>query len=58
MKLFHDMMHQAECSPRAMAKLRGKFGHQFRCLEGVGPSLMPFNQFIGSPGPRVGARVG
>jgi hypothetical protein len=49
MKLLHDMIHQAECSPRVMAKLRGKFGHQFRCIEGVGPFLVPFNQFVGSP---------
>jgi hypothetical protein len=52
MKLLHDMMHQVECrSPRVMAKLRGKFGHQFRsgCIEGVGPFLVPFNQFVSSP---------
>jgi hypothetical protein len=49
MKLLHDIMHQTECSPRTMAKLRGKFGHQFRCLEGVGPFLVPFNKFIGGP---------
>jgi hypothetical protein len=28
MKLLHEVMHQAEISPRGMAKLRGKFGHQ------------------------------
>jgi hypothetical protein len=49
MKLLHDVMHQAEISPRGMAKLRGKFGHQFRCIEGVGPFLVPFNKFIGGP---------
>ncbi len=32
-----------------MAKLRGKFGHQFRCIEGVAPFLVPFNKFIGGP---------
>jgi hypothetical protein len=50
MKLLHDMMHRAKCSPRAaMAKLRGKFAHQFRCIKGVGPFLVPFNKFVGSP---------
>ena len=49
MKLLQDMMQQAECSPREMAKLRGKFGHQFRCVEGVAPFLIPFNQFVGGP---------
>ncbi len=49
MKLLHDVMHRAEISPRGMAKLRGKFGHQFRCIEGVGPFLVPFNKFIGGP---------
>ena len=47
--LLRDMMHQSECSPREMAKLRGKFGHQFRCVEGVDPFLVPFNQFVGGP---------
>jgi hypothetical protein len=28
MKLLHEVMHQAEISPRGMAKLRGKFRHQ------------------------------
>ncbi len=32
-----------------MAKLRGKCGHQFRCIEGVGPFLVPFNEFVGGP---------
>ncbi len=50
MKLLHDVMHQAEISPRGMTKLRGKFGLQFRCIEGVGPFLMPLNKFIGGPG--------
>ena len=49
MALLHDFMHQVECSARAMAKLRGKFGHQFRCVEGVAPFLVPFNQFVGAP---------
>ncbi len=49
MKLLFDMLQQSECSPRTMAKLRGKFGHQFRCIEGVGPFLVPFNEFVGGP---------
>ena len=49
MALLLDMAQQAECSPRDMAKLRGKFGHQFRCVEGVSPFLVPFNQFVGAP---------
>ena len=49
MQLLHDVMHQAEISPRGMVKLRGKFGHQFRCIEGVAPLLVPFNRFIGGP---------
>ena len=49
MTLLHDVMHQTKCPPRTTAKLRGKFGHQFRCLEGVGPFLVPFNRFIGGP---------
>jgi hypothetical protein len=32
-----------------MAKLRGKFGHQFRCILGVAPFLVTFNKFIGAP---------
>ena len=32
-----------------MAKVRGKFGHQFKCIEGVMPFLVPFNKFIGGP---------
>ena len=35
------------CSPRSMAKLRGKAQHQFRCLEGVRPFLSRFDRFIG-----------
>mmetsp|Transcript_41001 Transcript_41001/g.85559 ORF Transcript_41001/g.85559 Transcript_41001/m.85559 type:complete len:1077 (-) Transcript_41001:1365-4595(-) len=49
MALLRDLMQQAECSSREMAKLRGKFGHQFRCVEGVNPFLVPFNQFVGAP---------
>jgi len=45
----HEIMQQAECSPRGMVELRGKFGHQFRCVEGVSPFLIPFNQFVGAP---------
>jgi len=49
MQLLHEVMHQAEISPRGMAKLCWKFGHQFRCIEGVAPLLVPFNRFIGCP---------
>jgi hypothetical protein len=42
-------MQQAKISPRGMEKLRGKFGHQFCCIEGVAPFLVPFNKFIGAP---------
>jgi len=49
MALLLEVMQQAELSPRGMAKLRGKFGHQFRCIEGVAPLLVPFNKFIGGP---------
>ena len=51
MALLQELMQQAECSARTMAKLRGKFGHQFRCVEGVSPFLVPFNRFVGT---RVG----
>ena len=49
MSLLQELMQQADCSPRTMSKLRGKFGHQFRCIEGVMPFLVPFNRFIGGP---------
>ncbi len=49
MALLFEVMQQAELSPRGMAKLRGKFGHQFRCIEGVAPLLVPFNKVIGGP---------
>ena len=49
MALLLELMEAAECTPRTMAKLRGKFGHQFRCIEGVRPFLVPFNHFVGSP---------
>ena len=49
MELLREIMEQTELSPRGMAKLRGKFGHQFRCVEGVAPLLVPFNNFIGGP---------
>jgi hypothetical protein len=48
-QLLQELMQQADCSPRSMAKLRGKFGHQFRCIEGVTPFLVPFNKFISGP---------
>jgi hypothetical protein len=47
--LLGEVMQQHEFSPRGMAKLRGKFGHPFRCIEGVAPFLVPFNKFIGGP---------
>ena len=47
MALLGEVMQQHEISPRGMAKLRGKSGHQFRCIEGVAPFLVPFNKFIG-----------
>jgi hypothetical protein len=37
MTLLFDVMQQAKLSSRAMAKLRGKFVHQFLCIEGVVP---------------------
>ena len=49
MALLAELMQQAECSSRTMTKLRGKFGHQFRCIPGVMPFLVPFNRFIGGP---------
>jgi hypothetical protein len=49
MLLLQALMQQAECSPRSMAKLQGKFGHQFRRIERVMPFLVPFNKFIGGP---------
>ena len=44
-----ELMQQAESTPRVMSKLRGKCGHQFRCVEGVLLFLVPFNQFVGGP---------
>jgi hypothetical protein len=32
-----------------MARLRGKAQHQLRCIEGVLPYLVRFNNFIGGP---------
>jgi hypothetical protein len=32
-----------------MAKLEGKCGHQFLCINGVAPFLGPFNHFVGGP---------
>ena len=49
MALLLELMQQSECTPRTMSKLRGKCGHQFRCVEGVRPFLVPFNQFVGGP---------
>ena len=47
--LLQELMQLVECSPRLMAKLRGKCRHQFRCKSGVAPFLVPFNRFIGGP---------
>ena len=41
-----EMIQQTECTPRMMSR---ECGHQFRCIEGVGPFLVPFNQFVGGP---------
>ena len=49
MQLLQELMQLAECSPRTMSKLCGKFWHQFCCIEGVMPFLVPFNHFIGGP---------
>ena len=49
MQLSQELMQQAACSPRTMSKLHGKFGHQFRSIEGVMPFLVPFNRFIRGP---------
>ena len=49
MALLLDLMQQAECSARTMAQLRGKFRHQFRCVEGVSPFLVPFKNFVCAP---------
>ncbi len=48
-KTMHYVMHQAEISPRGMEKLRGKFGQQYKCTEGVAPLSVPSNRFIGGP---------
>ena len=47
MMLLLELMDLLTCSPRSMAKLRGKAQHQFRCLEGVRPFLSRFDRFIG-----------
>ena len=44
MALLLEVMQLAEISPSGMAKLRGKFGHQFRCIEGVAPLPGAFQQ--------------
>ena len=49
MQLLQELTQQVECSPRTIAKLQGKFGHLFRCIEGVMPFLVPFNKIIGGP---------
>ena len=49
MALLAELMGQATSSARLMSKLRGKLGHQFRCIDGVMPFLVPFNKFVGGP---------
>jgi hypothetical protein len=39
MQSLHEIMELLTCSPRGMAKLRGKAQHQFLCFEGVRPFL-------------------
>jgi hypothetical protein len=59
MTLRQAVMEQAEISPRGITKLRCKFGHQFRCIKGVAPFLVPSNKFIGCQKARVsGTRTG
>jgi hypothetical protein len=48
-KTMHYVMHQTEISPRGMETLRGKFGHQYKCTEGVAPLSVLSNRFIGCP---------
>jgi hypothetical protein len=49
MEVWREIMELLTCSPRGMAKLRGKAQHQFRCIEGVRPFLVRFDRFIGGP---------
>ena len=49
MALLGEIMQLLTCSPRGMAKLRGKAQHQMRCMEGVRPFLVRLNQFVGGP---------
>jgi hypothetical protein len=49
MMLLRERMNLVSCSPRSMAKLRGKAQPHFRCLEGVRPFLSRFYRFIGGP---------
>ena len=49
MALLREIMELLTCSPRGMAKLRGKAQHQMRCIEGVRPFLVRLNLFIGGP---------
>jgi hypothetical protein len=49
MMLLRERMDLVLCSPRSMAKLRGKAQPHFRCLEGVRPFLSRFYRFIGGP---------
>jgi hypothetical protein len=58
MKLLHDVMHQAEISPRGMAKLRGKF--QVRTPVPLYRGRGAFSRAIQQVyrGTRIGVRVG
>ena len=49
MALLGEIMQLLTCSPRGMAKLRGKAQHQMLCMEGVRPFLVRLNQFFGGP---------
>jgi hypothetical protein len=49
MGMLHELMQQAECTPRLMSKLRGKCGHQFRCRRGAS-FLGPFQSVCRSLG--------
>ena len=50
MVLLKEIRELLTCSPRGLAKLRGKAQHQFRCIEGVRPFLVRLDNFIGGPG--------
>jgi hypothetical protein len=49
LELIREIADLQTCSPRNMARLRGKAQHQLRCIEGVRPYLVRFNNFIGGP---------